>query len=291
MTTESFLLDICALSLTALWLIAIVRGLLEMFGGPGARARESDGIDWWVLAPFALALALPISWLVGLYVFPGQPATFHWADLFGNPEALIFDLFTTVGAPVTIVWGPAILLMVVIPIVHAFRSRTFYLHLYLLGVLGILAMPFALISFGTFLEREMAAGHQPQWAQMWDGHYGTFGRFGLRDETPHCTESLMQRFALRRFEPKAWSAGRDIADQVAQLWLNDTFNTMSFDVPAAFGCELSQIEPNPNYFPAAATLGFYRAFVSLVMLGMILRPFARRALLARDYSAAITAAL
>ncbi len=283
MTTESVLLDICALSLAALWLIAIGRGLGEMFGGLGARARgDTNGIDGWVLIPFALALLLPLSWLVGLYLFPGRSATFHWGDLFGRPEALIFDLFTTVGAPVTAVWGPAILLMVVVPIVHAFRSRTFYLHLYLLGILGILAMPFALISFGTFLERGMAAGNQPSWAQMWDGHYANFGRFGIEEETPHCTQSLMQRFGLRPFEPKAYSAERDIADQVAQLWLNDTFNTMSFDVPAAFGCQLSQLEPNPNYFPAALTLGFYRAFVSLVMLGMILRPFARRALLARD---------
>ncbi len=79
---------------------------------------------------------------------------------------------------------------------------------------------------------------------------------------------------LKTFDAASYAPERDRAQQLAQLWLNDTFNTPRRSTsPAAFGCQLSQIEPNPNYVPMALTLAFYRAFVSLVMLGMVLRPF------------------
>ncbi|HEY0104962.1 MAG TPA: hypothetical protein VGB91_02675, partial [Rhizomicrobium sp.] len=157
------------------------------------------------------------------------------------------------------------------------RNPDFYWHLYVVGVLGILAMPFALVAFGTFLERETVAFHRgnPDFVADPASTYGAFGRYGLRHVTPDCTYRMMGALHIKTFEHAHYSPERDRAQQLAQLWLNDTFNAATIDIPAAFGCQLSQIEPNPNYFPIALTLAFYRAFVSLAMLGMVLRPFVR----------------
>ncbi|MEJ0027673.1 MAG: hypothetical protein WDN01_16735 [Rhizomicrobium sp.] len=279
MATEFILLKLCALSLAILWLLAIWRGLREIGAGLRRLARgDGFGFDPWLLAPFAVAMILLGSWLASLYWLPhGFVATFDPADILGDADLLFLDIFIVVRDSATWIWGPALLLLIAIPIVHAFRNPDFYWHLYVVGVLGILAMPFALVAFGTFLERETVPFQRgnPNWIADPASAYGEFGRYGLRHVTPHCTETMMGALHLKTFDAASYAPERDRAQQLAQLWLNDTFNAMTLDIPAAFGCQLSQIEPNPNYFPMALTLAFYRAFVSLVMLGMVLRPFVR----------------
>ncbi len=279
MSTESILLKICALSLAILWLLALWRGLHEIGAGIG-RLRRGEGFrfDPWLLAPLLLALVLVGSWIASLFWLPPDfVRTFNLADLFGDADSLFLDIFIVVRDSATWIWGPVLALLIAIPIVHAFRNPDFYWHLYVVGVLGILAMPFALIAFGTFLERETVPFERgnPNWVADPQSAYGEFGRYGLRHVTPNCTWKMMGALHLKTFDHADYSPERGRAQQLAQLWLNDTFNAATLDIPAAFGCQVSQIEPNPNYFPVALTLAFYRAFVSLVMLGMVIRPFVR----------------
>ena len=279
MATEFILLKICALSLAILWLLAIWRGLRAI--GAGFRGwRNGDGLrfDPWLLAPFVLAMVLVGSWIATLFWLPpGFVRTFDLADMFGDADVFFMDIFIVVRDSATWIWGPALLLLIAIPIVHAFRNPDFTWRLYVVGVLGILAMPFALIAFGTFLERETVPFERgnPNWVADPASAYEDFGRYGLRHTTPSCTWAMMGALHLKTFDRADYSPERDRARQLSQLWLNDTFNAMTLDIPAAFGCQVSQIEPNPNYFPIALTLAFYRAFVSLVMLGMLVRPFVR----------------
>ena len=280
MATEFILLKVCALSLVVLWLVAIWRGGAEI-AAMFRRLREGEGfrLDLWLLAPFALALVLAASWFASLWWMPpGFLATFDLSDALGDSDLFFLDIFTAVRDSATWIWGPALVLLIAIPILHAFRNHNFYWHLYVVGVLGILAMPFALVAMGTFLERETLPFERGNvnWVHDPASAYGDFGRYGLRHVTPNCTWAMMGAFHLKTFDHADYSPERDRAQQLAQIWLNDTLNAATIDIPAAFGCQLSQIEPNPNYFPIAATLGFYRAFVSLVMLSMILRPFVRR---------------
>ena len=279
MATEFILLKICALSLAILWLLAIWRGLREIVAG-FRRLRHGEGLrfDPWLLAPLVLAAVLVASWIATLFWLPpGFVATFDPADVFGDSDVFFMDIFIAVRDSATWIWGPALLLLIAIPIVHAFRNSDFYWHLYVVGVLGILAMPFALVAFGTFLERETVPFERgnPNWIADKTSVYDDFGRYGLRHITPNCTFAMMGALHLKTFDHADYSPERDRARQLAQLWMNDTFNAATLDIPAAFGCQVSQIEPNPNYFPIALTLAFYRAFVSLVMLGMVLRPFVR----------------
>jgi len=279
MATEFILLKLCAASLAILWLLAIWRGLREI-GACARRLRAGDGfsLDPWLLAPFVLAMVLVGSWVATLFWLPpGFVATFDPADVLGDSDVFFMDIFTVVRDSATWIWGPALLLLIAIPIVHAFRNTDFYWHLYVVGVLGILAMPFALVAFGTFLERETVPFERgnPNWVADPASAYDDFGRYGLRPVTPNCTRRMMAELRLTTYDHATYSPERDRARQLAQLWLNDTFNAMTLDIPAAFGCQPSQLEPNPNYFPMALTLAFYRAFVSLVMLGMVLRPFVR----------------
>ncbi len=279
METEFILLKACALALAILWLVALWRGLREI-GACLRRLRRGDGfsLDLWVVIPFVLAMVLVGSWIATLFWLPqGFVATFDPADVLGDSDVFFKDIFTAVRDSATWVWGPALLLLIAIPIVHAFRNPDFYWHLYVVGVLGLLAMPFALVAFGTFLERETVAFSRDSVDFVRDpaSAYDDFSRYGLRPATPHCTRTMMAALHLKTYEHADYSPERDRARQLAQLWLNDTFNAATLDMPAAFGCQLSQIEPNPNYFPIALTLAFYRAFVSLVMLGMVIRPFVR----------------
>ena len=279
MATEFILLKICALSLAILWLLAIWRGLREI-GAGFRRLRHGAGLrfDPWLLVPLALALVLAGSWIASLFWLPpGFVRTFDLADMFGDADTFFFDIFAVVRDSATWIWGPVLALLIAIPIVHAFRNPDFYWHLYIVGVLGILAMPFALIAFGTFLERETTTFDRASvsFVATPATAYADFGRYGLRHVTPNCTWAMMGALHLKTFDHADYSPERDRARQLAQLWLNDTFNAATLDIPAAFGCQVSQIEPNPNYFPIALTLAFYRAFVSLVMLSMVLRPFVR----------------
>jgi hypothetical protein len=279
MATEFILLKACALALLVLWLVAIWRGLREIAAGL-RRLRAGDGFhfDLWLLVPFALALVLAGSWIATLlWLPPGFVATFNLTDALGDPDVFLLDIFVAVRDSATWIWGPALILLIAIPIVHAFRNPDFYWHLYIVGVLGLLAMPIALIALGTFVERETLPFERgnPNFVATPAAAYADFGRYGLRPETPHCTWALMGALRLKTFGHDGYSPERDRARQLTQLWLNDTFNAATIDIPAAFGCEVSQIEPNPNYLPTALTLAFYRAFASLVMLGMILRPFVR----------------
>jgi hypothetical protein len=279
MTTEIILLKICALSLLVLWLVAVFRGLREV-GGMVRRWRDGEGFrpNLWLLVPFALALGLAGTWIAGLFWMPpGFVQTFNIADVFGDADVFFLDIFTVVRDSATWIWGPALLLLIFIPIVHAFRNRDFYWHLYVVGVLGILAMPFALVAFGTFLERETVDFQRgnPSFVSNPASAYGDFGRYGLRQETPNCTWAMMTALHLKTYGHIGYSPEHDRAQQLAQIWLNETFNGATADIPAVFGCQLSQIEPNPNYRPIALTLAFYRAFMGLVMLGMIVRPFVR----------------
>ncbi len=279
MTTEFILLKICALSLVVLWLLALWRGVAEI-GASLRRLRGGEGwhLDLWLLAPFLLALVLAASWIASLWWMPpGFLATFDLADVLGDSDVFFFDIFSAVRDSATWIWGPALVLLIAVPIVHAFRNRDFYWHLYVVGVLGILAMPFALVALGTFLERETTQYDHASvsFVAAPGTAYGEFGRYGLRHVTPNCTWALMGAAHLKTFGHEGYSPEQGRAQQLAQLWLNETLNAATIDIPAAFGCQLSQIEPNPNYPPIAATLAFYRAFVSLVMLGMILRPFVR----------------
>ena len=279
MTTEIILLKACAVSLLVLWLLAVWRGLHEI-GATFRRWRDGEGFapDLWLLLPFALALVLAGSWIASLFFLPpGFVRTFDLADAFGDADVFFLDIFILVRDSATWIWGPALLLLIAIPILHAFRNRDFYWHLYVVGVLGILAMPLALVAFGTFLERETVSFERgnPNWVRDADSEFGAFGRYGLRETTPNCTRAMMGALHLKTFSHDGYSPERDRAQQLAQLWLNDTFNAATLDIPEAFGCQLSQIEPNPNYLPISVTLAVYRAFVSLVMLGMLLRPFVR----------------
>jgi hypothetical protein len=279
MTTEILLLKFCALSLLLLWLLALIRGVREVFG-TFHRLGQGEGFhpDLWLLAPFLLALILAATWIGGVFWLPKDLTnTFNLADVFGDSDVFFFDLFILARDSATWVWGPALILLIAIPIVHAFRNPDFYWHLYVVGVLGLLAMPFALVALGTFMERETVAFERgnPDFKADPASAFADFGRYGLRHETPNCTWALMGALHLQTFGHDTYSPERYRAAQLAQLWLNDTFNVATLDVPAAFGCEVSQIEPNPNYLPTAVTLGFYRAFVALVLLGMVARPFVR----------------
>jgi len=278
MSTEAIVLRLCAAGLAVLCVVAILRGVIEIaavFGrrGAGAAARP----NWWVILPFLLAITLIVSWLVDR----AAEGSLHWGvqpdDFWGDPDTLLFGLFLSAHDSSLALWGPAILLLVAIPIVHAFRSRSFFWHLYFFGVLGMLAMPFALVSFGTFLEREAETlvREHPAFFQTGPWPEGYRGRYGLKEFTPVCTAGLMRTLRLRMFSHDKYSTEEHLSEQIAQLWLNDTFNTATADIPAAFGCQLSQIEPNPNYLPMALTMAIYRAFVALVMLGMVMRPFLR----------------
>jgi hypothetical protein len=279
METEFVILKVCAASLAVLWLVAIWRGLREI-GASWHRLGEGDGfsLDLWLIAPFLLAGVLAGSWIATLFWLPPEfVKTFNPWDVVGDSDVFFMDIFLIVRDSATWIWGPALLLLIFIPIVHAFRNPDFYWHLYVVGVLGILAMPFALVAFGTFLEREATPFHSASvdFVRTPGTAYDDFGRYGLRAVTPNCTKVLMSELRLRAYDHADYSPEKDRARQLFQLWLNDTFNAASLDIPAAFGCQLSQIEPNPNYWPMSATLAFYRAFVSLVMLGMVLRPFVR----------------
>jgi hypothetical protein len=279
MTTEFILLKICALSLLVLWALAIFRGLREL-RGMVRRWRDGEGFrpDLWLLVPFALALALIGTWIASLFFLPpGFVQTFNLADAFGDADVFFFDIFTVVRDSATWIWGPVLILLIFIPILHAFRNRDFYWHLYVVGVLGIFAMPFALVALGTFLERETVDFHRgdPSFIAAPANAFGAFGRYGLRETTPACTWAMMSTLHLRTFGDSGYSPEKERALQLTQLWLNETFNAATADIPAAFGCEVSQIEPNPNYRPIALTLAFYRAFMGLVMLGMLVRPFVR----------------
>jgi hypothetical protein len=273
MSTEAIILRLCAAGLAILCVVAILRGLIEIvaiFRRGSARAALRP--NWWVLLPFLIAVALVVSWLIdraaqGSLAWGVQPG-----DFWGDPDQLLIGLFLSAHDSSLALWGPAILLLVAIPILHAFRSRSFFWHLYFFGVLGMLAMPFALVSFGTFVEREteILARERPD---LYQTSAQPESRYGLKEFTPACTTALMQALHLRNFSHDHYSQTEHRSEQIAQLWLNDTFNTATIDIPAAFGCQLSQIEPNPNYLPMALTLAIYRAFVALVMLGMALRPF------------------
>jgi hypothetical protein len=277
MATEFILLKLCAASFVILWLLAIWRGVSSL-RDTFRNWREGDGfrLDLWLLAPLILALVLAGSWVASLWWLPpGFVATFNLADVLGDSDVFFMDIFIAVRDSVTWVWGPALILLIFVPILHAFRNPDFYWHLYVVGVLGILAMPLALIAAGTFVERETQPFHagKAEWVSAPATIYGEFGRYGLRHTTPNCTWAMMSALNLKTYSHDTYSPERDRARQLAQLWMNATFNAATAEIPAAFGCQLSQIEPNPNYFPIGLTLGFYRLFVSLVMLGMVVRPF------------------
>ncbi|MBS0470150.1 MAG: hypothetical protein JSR60_03690 [Proteobacteria bacterium] len=279
MTTEILLLKFCALSLVLLWLLALIRGSRECTG-MFRRWHRGEGFrpDLWLLLPFLLALVLAATWIGGIFWLPkGLTSTFNLADAFGDSDVFFLDVFVLVRDSATWIWGPALILLIAIPIAHAFRNRDFYWHLYVMGVLGLLAMPIGLIALGTFVERETTVFERgdPNFRADPASAFGNFGRYGLKDETPNCTWMMMGALHLKTFGHDGYSPERDRAVQLTQLWLNNTYNVATLDVPSAFGCEVSQIEPNPNYLPTAVTLGFYRAFVALVLLGMIARPFVR----------------
>ena len=274
MTTEIVLLKLCALSLLVLWLLALVRGFRELSG----MIRERRGPDLWLLVPFVLALTLAGTWIAALFWLPpGFVRTFNLADAFGDADVFFFDIFTVVRDSATWIWGPVLILLIFIPILHAFRNRDFYWHLYVVGVLGILAMPFALVALGTFLERETVSYERgnPSFVADPASAFGRYGRYGLREETPNCTWAMMSALHLRTFGHTGYSPEKDRALQLTQIWLNETFNAATADIPAAFGCQVSQLEPNPNYGPISVTLAIYRAFMGLVMIGMLVRPFVR----------------
>jgi len=279
MATEFILLRICAAALAILWLLAIGRGGREV-AAFFRRLARGDGfsLDLWLVTPFLLAMVLVGSWIATLFWLPpGFVQTFNPWDALGDSDVFFMDIFLIVRDSATWIWGPALLLLIFIPIVHAFRNADFYWHLYVVGVLGILAMPFALVAFGTFLERETTTFERgnPSFVADASSAYDGFGRYGLRAVTPNCTKTMMGELHLQTYGHATYSPEKDRARQLLQLWLNDTFNAATIDIPAAFGCQVSQLEPNPNYWPIALTLAFYRGFVSLVMLGMVLRPFVR----------------
>jgi len=276
-TSELIVMQACALAFTVLWAIAVVRGLIELWAMPRRRARTGRASpNWWVLIPLFSALALPLSVLLK---YGGVlPESFDFGPW--HPKSIdaksFLQIFVIVGDGITLVWGPAILAMVAIPIAEAFLNRGFFWHLYLLGILGILAIPFGLVSFGTFLEIGTGqldrAGMVSITAVPRDSYRG---RYGLREHVPACTKAMMQWLDLQTFDEKDIATGNHLAEQLIQLWLNNTFNVMTLDIPSAFGCELTQIEHEPGYFPIAATLAFYRGFVALIMIGMLVRPFVR----------------
>lgn len=279
MEAEFVLLKLCAGALAILWLVAIWRGLGAVGAAfRGLRRGEGFRLDLWLIAPFALALVLLGSWIATLFWLPpGFVATFNPWDVLGDSDVFFMDIFTAVRDSATWIWGPALILLIFIPIVHAFRNPEFYWHLYVVGVLGILAMPFALVALGTFIERETTTFDHGSvnFIATADTAYGEFGRYGLRHITPNCTMAMMNRLGLKTYDHASYSPEKDRARQLAQIWLDDTFNAATIDIPQAFGCQLSQIEPNPNYAPMAITLAFYRAFVALVLVGMVVRPFVR----------------
>ena len=281
---EIALLRTCALALLAIWTIAIVRGVVAL----AARLRGTRSrIDWWTLVPLLAALAMPASFAASFLVErPGHPFYSAMPDVFGAPEDLIWTLYFTIQQT-WLVWGIAISVLVAIPIFAAFRNRSFYWHLYLYGILGILAMPYGLLATELALEGGGRAG-------LFAATLGNvpeeqfYNRYRLNRDVHGCTIALMQKAGLFVFDAKGYSPYRHIAEQVVQLWLDHTLAAATLEIPSAFGCHLTQIEHNPDDMPMSVTVALYRAFVSLVVFGMILRPFVRyRA----AHSAATSAAL
>jgi len=272
MTTESVLLRLCLIALYALWAIAIVRGLAECVGM--VRRRRSTrrfAPDWWVLLPFFVALALIASDLArkaapGGFLLGGIP------NPFGDTATFAFGLFFLIGET-GLIWGVGLFLLVSIPIVQAFRSRAFYWHLYFYGVLGILAMPFGTLAMEVSLEfvSQMAVTYSTG-----DERVRFTDRYHLEDK-PACTLAIMRSIGLQTFNvhPDHYDY-RDYPDyEVAliQIWLENTIGAATLDIPQAFGCGFSQLDYDRDDFPMAMTIVLYRIFVSLVVLGMILRPF------------------
>jgi hypothetical protein len=268
---EIALLKLCALCLLAIWLIAIVRGVVALVARlRGTRSR----IDWWTFVPLLAALAMPASFAASFLIErPGHPFYSAMPDVFGAPEDLIWALFFTIQQT-WFVWGIAISLLVSIPIFAAFRNRSFYWHLYLYGILGILAMPYGLLATELALEGGGRAGLFS--ATLQNAPMEQFyNRYRLNPNVHVCTTALMQSVGLLKFDAKDYSPYKHIAEQVVQLWLDHTLGAATLEIPSAFGCHLTQIEHNPDDEPMSVTVALYRAFVSLVVFGMILRPFVR----------------
>jgi hypothetical protein len=268
---EITLLKLCALCLLAIWVIAIVRGIVALI----ARLRGSrPGIDWWTFVPLIAALALPASFAASFLIpRPGRPFYSAMPDVFGAPEDLIWTLFYTIQQT-WFVWGIAISLLVAVPIFAAFRNRSFYWHLYLYGILGILAMPYGLLATELALEGGGRAGLFAATLENVPAEQ-FYNRYRLSRDVHGCTTALMQNAGLLMFDPKDYSPYKHVAEQIVQLWLDHTVAAATLEMSSAFGCHLTQIEHNPDDIPMSATVALYRAFVSLVVFGMILRPFVR----------------
>jgi len=275
MTTESALLRLCLIALYALWAIAIARGLAECVGMIGRlRSTRRFAPDWWVLLPFFVAIALIASDLTRKAA-PGGFLLGHIPNPFGDTATFAFGLFFLIGET-GLIWGVGLFLLVSIPIIHAFRSRTFYWHLYFYGVLGILAMPFGTLAMEVSLEfvSQMAVTYSTG-----DDRVLFTDRYHLEDK-PACTLAIMRGVGLQTFtvHPDHYDYRDYPDDEVAliQIWLENTIGAATLDIPQAFGCGFSQIDYDRDDFPMAMTIVLYRIFVSLVVLGMILRPFRAR---------------
>lgn len=259
---------------------SVVQALNEILQAPRFDTAPSALISLSVLAIFALLTALmaagcvaatqallrreaPDAWSValgGLAALAGAGLVVGWNPVFDSSES------AAGGEIRSAVLGAMIPAVILGPIIRNYASPAVSAWRYVTCFLAFLAIP-AAMAFATIDAIKITAS-----ASETSTRAVSRDLFRVREPLA-CAGALTQAFpearTLRMPNLDTTVSGME---PLTLMWFDSTLGAILLDAPAAFGCGVATLEPNPNSPVATAAMYAYRLFVALILVAAVAHP-------------------
>jgi hypothetical protein len=243
-----------AFALIALLTLALPLVHLLLVVGRTLSGRDA-GVNWWVLGralPLVVALAIISPLIVLAQGWTSQE------QIAAGEVALIY------------LSAGMIFLPIALPLIQAYVQRLPRIGSLVYAVLAMLSLPVAaaLATQAAIATTRAIAEPNPNRPQA----------FLLDNTISDCKSSIFQVL------PEGYVAAVPSADAGAQetyapyffFWVDMTFKAAFLDFFETFDCGVTNLRHNPNHILMSSFVFIYRAFVSLIVLSVIVLPFRGR---------------